>query len=110
MKLIEWINGKTKLNKKTMDEFQDNIEEAIDAAATTGSGILTNSVVGYTGDEIPEGYEEVEAPIGGENASEIVSNTWEVADEESVAPSIKIVKEKFASIDTILDTINGEVI
>ena len=61
-------------------------------------------------DEIPEGYEEIEAPIGGENASEIVSNTWEVADEESVAPSIKIVKEKFASIDTILDTINGEVI
>ena len=107
MKLIEWINGKTKLNKKTMDEFQDNIEEAIDAAATTGSGILTNSVVGYTGDEIPEGYEEVESPVG-EDSSEVVSDTWEVTDNTSVAPSIRIVTEKFAGIDTILDSINGE--
>lgn len=28
MKLIEWINGVTKLGKATMDEFQNNIKEA----------------------------------------------------------------------------------
>lgn len=27
MKLIEWINGKTKLNKTTFDEFQNNIND-----------------------------------------------------------------------------------
>lgn len=30
MNLIDWINGVTKLNKTTMDEFQDNINDAID--------------------------------------------------------------------------------
>ncbi len=30
MKLINWINGVTKLNKATFDEFQNNIKEAID--------------------------------------------------------------------------------
>ena len=29
MKLIEWINGKTKLNKTTFDEFQNNIKESV---------------------------------------------------------------------------------
>ena len=29
MKLIEWINGKTKLNKTTFDTFQNNIEESV---------------------------------------------------------------------------------
>ena len=29
MKLIEWINGVTKLNKKTMDNFQNNVNDAI---------------------------------------------------------------------------------
>ena len=29
MKLIEWINGKTKLNKTTFDEFQNNIKSAV---------------------------------------------------------------------------------
>ena len=61
MKLIEWINGITKLNKKTMDEFQNNISEAIqEASESGGDGILTGSVIGYNGEEIPEGYEEVE--------------------------------------------------
>lgn len=31
MNLIDWINGVTKLNKATMDEFQNNIKAAIDA-------------------------------------------------------------------------------
>ena len=35
MKLIEWINGKTKLNKATFDEFQNNIKEAIPTIAQT---------------------------------------------------------------------------
>lgn len=29
MKLIDWINGKTKLNKTTFDEFQNNINDGI---------------------------------------------------------------------------------
>ena len=33
MNLIEWINGTTKLNKTTMDQFQDNIKDAIDDVA-----------------------------------------------------------------------------
>lgn len=28
MKLMEWINGVTKLNKATMEQFQNNIKEA----------------------------------------------------------------------------------
>jgi microcystin-dependent protein len=60
MKLIEWINGITKLNKSTMEEFQNNISEAIEEASESGGdGILTGSVIGYNGDTIPEGYEEV---------------------------------------------------
>lgn len=78
MKLIEWINGVTKLNKKTMDEFQTNISEAIQEASETGGssdGILTGSVIGYTGEEIPEGYEEVEdgVSIGGGDSTPIGS-------------------------------------
>ena len=61
MKLIKWINGITKLNKSTMEEFQNNISEAIEEASESGGdGILTGSVIGYIGDEIPEGYVEVE--------------------------------------------------
>ena len=30
MNLIEWINNVTRLNKTTMDRFQNNIKEAID--------------------------------------------------------------------------------
>lgn len=32
MNLIDWINGVTKLSKATMDEFQNNIKNAIDDA------------------------------------------------------------------------------
>ncbi len=35
MKLIEWINGKTKLNKTTFDAFQNNIEESAVIVGTT---------------------------------------------------------------------------
>lgn len=44
MKLIEWINGKTKLNKTTFDEFQDNIKEAVvPAGGTTGQVLAKNT-------------------------------------------------------------------
>lgn len=70
-KLMEWINGVTKLNKETMDNFQNNIKDAFNDIDNTienlptgggGDGILTGSVVGYKGQVIPEGYEEVLNP------------------------------------------------
>lgn len=42
MELIEWINGKTKLNKTTFDKFQNNIKTAIDNAETTVTDNLTS--------------------------------------------------------------------
>jgi hypothetical protein len=68
-----------------------------------GDGILTDSVIGWDGEEIPEGYDEIEGM--GE-----VSDTWEVEDDTSFAPSIRLVLEKFSGIDALLDTLNGEVI
>lgn len=44
MKLIEWINGKTKLNKTTFDEFQNNIKSAVvPTGGTTGQVLAKNS-------------------------------------------------------------------
>ena len=41
MKLIEWINGKTKLNKTTFDGFQNNINEGkVDKSGDTMTGVL----------------------------------------------------------------------
>ena len=76
--LMEWINGVTKLNKQTMDNFQNNIKTAFDNTdteianindtlqnlpeTTQSDGILTGSVIGYNGATIPEGYEEVPNP------------------------------------------------
>ena len=41
MKLIEWINGKTKLNKTTFDGFQNNINEGkVDKSGDTMTGTL----------------------------------------------------------------------
>lgn len=41
MKLIEWINGKTKLNKTTFDSFQNNINEGkVDKSGDTMTGAL----------------------------------------------------------------------
>lgn len=41
MKLIEWINGKTKLNKTTFDSFQNNINEGkVDKSGDTMAGVL----------------------------------------------------------------------
>ena len=44
MKLIEWINGKTKLNKTTFDEFQNNIKESVvPVGGTTGQVLAKNT-------------------------------------------------------------------
>lgn len=41
MKLIEWINGKTKLNKTTFDGFQNNINDGkVDKSGDTMTGVL----------------------------------------------------------------------
>lgn len=45
MNLIEWINGKTKLNKTTFDEFQNNIKSAIDEINT-----VTKTTAKYSSD------------------------------------------------------------
>lgn len=50
MRLIEWVNNVTKLNKATMDEFQDNIKSAIDASLPIGSGM------DYFGTTAPTNY------------------------------------------------------
>ena len=44
MKLIEWINGKTKLNKDTFDEFQNNIKDAIDETIKDSGWINGTSI------------------------------------------------------------------
>lgn len=42
MKLIDWINGKTKLNKTTFDEFQNNINDGkVDKTGDTMNGPLS---------------------------------------------------------------------
>lgn len=43
MKLIEWINGKTKLNKTTFDEFQNNIKSAVVPTGGTIGQVLAKS-------------------------------------------------------------------
>lgn len=43
MKLIEWINGKTKLNKTTFDEFQNNIKQAVVPTGGTIGQVLAKS-------------------------------------------------------------------
>ena len=67
MKLIEWINGKTKLNKTTFDDFQNNIKEAVvPVGGTTGQVLAKNTDTdndvkwvdqagGTTGDTLPVG-------------------------------------------------------
>lgn len=48
MKIIEWINGITKLNKTTMDEFQNNIKEEFDSVnSKISSGFPIGSVIEY---------------------------------------------------------------
>lgn len=47
------------VDAENLNQLQDNIEEAINEGAGSGDGILTGSVIGYSGDTIPEGYEEV---------------------------------------------------
>lgn len=52
-----WVDGETPINAENLNKMEEGIEEA----GKTG-GILNGTVVGYTGDTIPEGYEEIENP------------------------------------------------
>ena len=45
MKLIEWINGLTKLNKTTMDTFQGNINTAIEEKLGKTGGTLEGDLI-----------------------------------------------------------------
>lgn len=57
MKLIEWINGITKLNKTTMDEFQTNIKDEFDSINNKiSSGVPIATGYDYFGTVEPEGY------------------------------------------------------
>lgn len=76
-------------------QFKDFEEPAVDS--NTLNELQENIADGFK--QIPE-----------QDTSAGVSDTWEVENETTVAPSIRIVKEKFAGIDTILDNINGEVV
>ena len=58
MKIIEWINGVTKLNKATMDEFQNNIKEEFDSVNNKiSSGIPIGSVIEYYLPNLPSSGE-----------------------------------------------------
>lgn len=58
MKIIEWINGITKLNKTTMDEFQNNIKEEFDSVnSKISSGIPIGSVIEYYLPNLPSSGE-----------------------------------------------------
>lgn len=46
MRFIEWINGITKLNKKTMDDFQNNISDGINEVSKTVSEAIENLPTG----------------------------------------------------------------
>ena len=46
MRFIEWINGITKLNKKTMDDFQNNISDGINEVSKTVSEAIKNLPTG----------------------------------------------------------------
>lgn len=53
------------------------------------SALVPGSVIAYDGDEIPEGYEEVEPPVAGGGGAG-VSDTLDVEDKTTVAPSIRL--------------------
>ena len=93
MELIEWINGITKLNKSTMEEFQNNISEAIEEASESGGdGILTGSIIGWNDDVIPEGYEEVENETNeAEDVTNLITDIHSKIDMNSSA--IRLLKE-----------------
>lgn len=52
-----WVDGETEIDANKLNKIEDGIVEA----SKTG-GILAGTIVGYDGDTIPEGYEEVENP------------------------------------------------
>ena len=58
MNLIEWINNVTRLNKTTMDRFQNNIKEAIDDVENLviNDGMPIGSGCDYYGTTAPENY------------------------------------------------------
>lgn len=58
MNLIEWINNVTRLNKTTMDRFQNNIKEAIDdvESLVINDGMPIGSGCDYYGTTAPENY------------------------------------------------------
>ena len=64
-----WVDNQTPLSAENLNKMEDGIVEA----SKTG-GMLTGSVIGYNGDEIPEGYEEVKK---GYSIEEILTGeTW----------------------------------
>lgn len=102
-----WVNGETPISAENLNKMEEGIVEA----SQTG-GILTGSIVGYDGDTIPEGYEEVDNPnvysteekvigewIDGkplyrkviELASELTINTNSWASGVYVVPNIKLI-------------------
>lgn len=64
-----WIENETPISAKNLNKIEQGIEDA----GKTG-GILTGSVIGYNGNDIPEGYEEVK--MGYSLEETLTGETW----------------------------------
>ena len=64
-----WIDNETPINANNLNKMEQGIEDA----AKTG-GILAGTVVGWNGEGIPEGYEEVEK--GYSTTEKLTGETW----------------------------------
>ena len=64
-----WVDNETPINAANLNKMEDGIVEA----SKTG-GVLEGTVVGWNGDVIPEGYEEVKKGYSTEET--LTGKTW----------------------------------
>lgn len=78
MKKIEFKeNQEPAVSAENLNEMQENMEEAlgkVEENAGSGDGILEGSIIGWDGDTIPEGYEEVKT--GYATTEVLTGETW----------------------------------
>lgn len=53
-RLVEWINRVTKLNKTTMDTFQNNIKDEFDEISIKGSSVASNGTASSSSSSFEE--------------------------------------------------------
>lgn len=84
LKKIDFVNGQAPaLNAENLNQLQTNVEEAI---GESGSGLMTGAVVGYEGDTVPEGFEEVFL----DDSEDIVSDNVLFSNEEGSSEEITL--------------------